>query len=174
MLTCARIHGTSWLAFDNAEAQDPYNVFSLFRAHAALSTIAPTSSHKTAHRQHGSFAGAPPQSAIPAPLRLIFPHIPTFSSPNIPPGPGEDPKAHPPPRERAHIGVHPLLPKVVLPSVGLWFEEDWADLAEMHVPFLLERVVVEWQEGHLDLPIDAIVDHCVAVYGALFPERDPG
>ena len=45
-------------------------------------------------------------------------------------------------RDRAYLGIHPLLPKAVLPTIGMWFEEDWKDLADMHVPFLLERVVV--------------------------------
>ncbi len=85
---------------------------------------------------------AVPASAVPAPLRLIFPHVPTFSTPHIPPNPNVDVKAHPPPRERAYLGIHPLLPKAVLPTVGMWFAEDWDDLADMHLPFLLERVVI--------------------------------
>ncbi|KAI0355991.1 hypothetical protein OH77DRAFT_1424283 [Trametes cingulata] len=145
----AKIHGTSWLALGKAEAQDPYTLFSLFRTHASLSSTAPPSSFTSSTGLHiiappSSPASSSPLSAssVPAPLRVIYPTIPTFSSPNIPPGPGEDPKSHPPPRERAYTGTHPLLPKAVFPALGVWFEEDWQDLADMHVPFLLERVVV--------------------------------
>ncbi|KAI0631216.1 hypothetical protein C8Q77DRAFT_1219359 [Trametes polyzona] len=141
----AKIHGTSWLALGKAEAQDPYTLLSLFRTHSSLSTTAPSASFTSSSGLHiiAPPSGSPPApSGIPAPLRIIYPYIPTFSSPNIPPGPGQDPKAHPPPRERAYTGTHPFLPKAVFPTLGAWFLEDWADLADMHVPFLLERVVV--------------------------------
>ena len=138
----ARIHGTSWLTLDKAEAQDPYNLFSLFRTHASLASTSAASQHNLLHRPHGLSTSSPDAAAVPAPLRMIFARVPTFSSPHIPPGEGEDEKAHPPPRERAQTGLHPLLPKTVLPALGMWFEEDWADLADMHVPFVLERVVL--------------------------------
>ncbi|TFK83076.1 hypothetical protein K466DRAFT_555640 [Polyporus arcularius HHB13444] len=139
----AKIHGTSWLALDVADDQDPYLLLSLFRTHASLMSSGPSSSFTTPGGLHIISPSTPsrPASSVPAPLRLIFPHIPTFSTPNVPPPVGQD-KAHPPPRERAYFGIHPLLPKAVLPTVGMWFEEDWKDLADMHVPFLLERVVI--------------------------------
>ncbi|KAL7277254.1 hypothetical protein ACG7TL_009107 [Trametes sanguinea] len=144
----AKIHGTSWFALGSAESQDPYTLFSLFRTHASLSSSAPPTSFTSSAGLHiiapslSSDSAPTSPSSIPAPLRLIFPQIPTFSSPHIPPGPDEDPKAHPPPRERAYTGIHPFLPKTVFPTLGVWYTEDWQDLADMHVPFLLERVVV--------------------------------
>ncbi|KAI8976570.1 hypothetical protein BD414DRAFT_445988 [Trametes punicea] len=141
----AKIHGTSWLALGTAEMQDSYTLFSLLRTHASLSTTAPPTSFTSSTGLHiiaPSSNSSPARPAVPAPLRLIFPHIPTFSSPNVPPGPDEDPKMHPPPRERAYTGIHPFLPKAVFPTLGVWYTEDWQDLADMHVPFLLERVVV--------------------------------
>lgn len=140
-----RLHGTSWLALDTARHQDPYLLLSLFRTHSALLSAQPSPSP---FFTPAGLRIIPPASApsapqdIPAPLRLVFPHLPTFSTPHIPPKPEEDQKKHPPPRERSYFGVHPLLPKAVLPTVGTWFEEDWADLGEMHVPFVFERVVV--------------------------------
>ena len=140
-----RIHGTSWLALDNAEHQDPYLVLSLFRTHSALLSAQPSPSPfftpSGLRIISPSSAHSLPQD-VPAPLRLIFPHVPTFSTPHIPPRPDEDQKKHPPPRERSHFGVHPLLSQAVLPTVGLWFEEDWEDLREMHVPFVFDRVVI--------------------------------
>ncbi|KAH9852238.1 hypothetical protein C2E23DRAFT_885752 [Lenzites betulinus] len=142
----AKIHGTSWLALGKAEAQDPYTLLSLFRTHASLSSSAPSASFTSTSGLHiiapSSGSSPAPSSSTPAPLRLIYPFIPTFSSPSILPGPGEDPKAHPPPRERAYTGTHPLLSKAVFPTLGAWYEEDWKDLADMHVPFLFERVVI--------------------------------
>ncbi|KAI9065293.1 hypothetical protein FKP32DRAFT_1590774 [Trametes sanguinea] len=122
----AKIHGTSWFALGSAESQDPYTLFSLFRTHASLSSSAPPTSFTSSTGLHiiapsSSSDSAPTSlSSIPAPLRLIFPQIPTFSSPHIPPGPA----------------------KAVFPTLGVWYTEDWQDLADMHVPFLLERVVV--------------------------------
>ncbi|KAH9899222.1 hypothetical protein C8Q73DRAFT_310806 [Cubamyces lactineus] len=143
----AKIHGTSWLALGNAESQDPYTLFSLFRTHASLSSTAAPASFTSSSGLHiiapsPDTASSPHPSSVPAPLRIIFPHVPTFSSPNIPPGPGEDPKSHPPPRDRAYTGIHPFIPKAVFATLGVWYTEDWQDLADMHVPFLLDRVVI--------------------------------
>ncbi|KAL6302988.1 hypothetical protein BKA93DRAFT_364114 [Sparassis latifolia] len=117
-----RIYGTSWVATDPPALQDPYTFLSLFHAHSTLSS--PDS-----------------KAGVPAPLRLMLPHVPTFSSPQLP-SPGGDNKIHPPPRERSYNGFHPLLPKAVIPTLGLWYQEDWEDLAEMNLPWLLERVVI--------------------------------
>ena len=51
--------------------------------------------------------------------------------------------------------------------------EDRLRVGALALVGMLERVVVEWQEGHLDLSIDAIVDNCVTVYVALFPASRP-
>ncbi|KAI0370526.1 hypothetical protein BV20DRAFT_966417 [Pilatotrama ljubarskyi] len=176
----AKIHGTSWLALGKAEAQDPYTLFSLFRTHASLSSAAPPASFTSSTGLHiiapssssGSSSSTSP-SSVPAPLRVIYPYIPTFSSPNIPPGPGEDPKSHPPPRERAYTGTHPLLPKAVLPALGVWYEEDWQDLADMHVPFLLERVVVA-DRGAAERGRDQWVSAADAARQDELTKREPG
>ncbi|KAI0754406.1 hypothetical protein C8Q80DRAFT_1138876 [Daedaleopsis nitida] len=115
--------------FPNTHLPHVHHPFILFYHSRGLHIISPSSPALSAN-------------TVPAPLRLIFPHVPTFSTPHIPPNPDGDVKAHPPPRDRAFLGIHPLLPKVVLPTLGMWFEEDWQDLADMHVPFMLERVVV--------------------------------
>ncbi|KAH9941738.1 uncharacterized protein BXZ73DRAFT_74923 [Epithele typhae] len=139
----AKIHGTSWMQLGSAESQDAYTLFSLFRTQASLASSGSVISHRSVHNKHGlPSSAAAHTSDVPAPLRLVFPRIPTFSTPSVLPPGDQDPKVHPLPRERAYTGVHPLLAKAVFPTVGMWFEEDWKDLADMHVPFLLERVVV--------------------------------
>ncbi|KAI0828641.1 hypothetical protein BC628DRAFT_83933 [Trametes gibbosa] len=141
----AKIHGTSWLALGKADAQDPYTLLSLFRTHASFSSSAPSASFTSTSGLHiitPPSGSSPSSPSTPAPLRVIYPFIPTFSSPNIPPGPGQDPKAHPPARQRAYTGTHPLLSKAVLPTLSAWYLEDWTDLADMHIPFLFERVIV--------------------------------
>ena len=40
------------------------------------------------------------------------------------------------------LGMHPLLSKAVLPTVGVWYAEDWDDLVDMNAPWLFERIVV--------------------------------
>lgn len=89
-----RVFGTTWLALDRAEAQDPYTLLCLLRTHSALA--APTLSG------HGTNVSL---SSVRAPLRLVFPNVPTFSSPHIPLAPGVDPKTHPEPREKSYIGI---------------------------------------------------------------------
>ncbi|KAF7789695.1 hypothetical protein EIP86_000641 [Pleurotus ostreatoroseus] len=78
---------------------------------------------------------------VPPPARLWFPHIPTFSSPQLAPE-GPDIKAHPPLRTKSYMGAHPLLPKAILPTMGLLYTETWKDYADLHLPFLLDRVLV--------------------------------
>ena len=107
-----RIRGTTWLATDASEYQDPYTLFSLLRAHNYLATPHSSASVSRSglhilspdksNMGLGGLLGAPP------PMRLWFPHIPSFSSPSIK-APGEDEKIHPPMRERSFIGVFILL-----------------------------------------------------------------
>ncbi|KAI0918760.1 hypothetical protein AcV7_006903 [Taiwanofungus camphoratus] len=131
-----RIFGTTWLSTDPARSQDPYTLFSLFRTHSTLGSASSSGFHSIpSESQVRSVSG------VPAPLRLIFPHVPTFSSPHVPPS-DADPKAHPPPRVRSYNGIHPLLSKAMLPTAGVWYSEDWQDLADMSVPWLFDRVVI--------------------------------
>ncbi|KAF9805454.1 hypothetical protein IEO21_09047 [Rhodonia placenta] len=127
-----RIFGTSWLALDPSLAQDPYTLFSLFRTHSALA-VSSTSSQKAGNNNAAH--------SVPAPLRLMFPYVPTFSSPHIPPD-GDDIKKHPPPREKSYNGLHPLMTKAALPATGIWYLEDWQDIIDMNAPWVFDRVVV--------------------------------
>lgn len=40
------------------------------------------------------------------------------------------------------MGLHRTLLKAIFPTVGVLHTEDWNDLAEMHIPFMFDRVVV--------------------------------
>jgi len=134
-----RVFGTSWLALDHAESQDPYTLFSLFRTHSTLAapTLSPSfSPDSSAQGRNASLAN------VPAPLRLIFPNVPTFSSPHIPLAPGVDPKVHPEPRVKSFMGIHPLLQKAALPALGIWYTEDWQDLIAMNAPWIFDRVII--------------------------------
>ncbi|KAH9833308.1 uncharacterized protein C8Q71DRAFT_197365 [Rhodofomes roseus] len=134
-----RVFGTSWLALDHAESQDPYTLFSMFRTHSTLAapTLPPSfSSDSSSQSRNGSLAN------VPAPLRLIFPNVPTFSSPHIPLAPGVDPKTHTEPRIKSYIGFHPLLQKAALPTLGIWYTEDWEDLISMNAPWIFDRVII--------------------------------
>ncbi|KZT63320.1 hypothetical protein DAEQUDRAFT_815723 [Daedalea quercina L-15889] len=134
-----RVFGTTWLALDRAESQDPYTLFSLVRTHSTLAapTLFPGSSTDVSTQsKNGSLA------QVQAPLRLIFPNVPTFSSPHIPLLPGVDPKTHPDPREKSYIGMHPLMQKAALPTVGIWYTEDWLDLVDMNAPWIFDRVII--------------------------------
>ncbi|CCL99592.1 uncharacterized protein FIBRA_01610 [Fibroporia radiculosa] len=120
-LAFTRIFGTTWISLDPATSQDPYALFSLLRTQSTLALS--------------------DRLDIPAPLRLMFPHIPTFSSPHIPPE-GNDVKQHPPQRIKSYVGIHPFLPKAILSAVGIWYMEDWQDIADMNVPWLFDRVII--------------------------------
>jgi hypothetical protein len=41
-----------------------------------------------------------------------------------------------------HLGMHPNTLKAVLPTLALMYQEEWADYADMHVPYMFERVIV--------------------------------
>ena len=96
-----RVFGTTWLALDRAEAQDPYTLLSFMRTHSTLAAPTLSSSFSPDSPTHGTNVSL---SKVRAPLRLIFPNVPTFSSPHIPLAPGVDPKTHPEPRERSYMG----------------------------------------------------------------------
>ncbi|KZT03789.1 uncharacterized protein LAESUDRAFT_659053 [Laetiporus sulphureus 93-53] len=127
-----RLFGTTWLSMDPSSSQDPYTLFSMFRAQSALAI--PSSAFASSEDSAKTID-------VPAPLRLIYQNVSTFSSPRLPP-PGDDPKKHPPMRERSYNGLHPLLTKAALPTLGVWYEEDWQDIIDMDVPWLFDRVVV--------------------------------
>ncbi|KAI0701364.1 hypothetical protein BC835DRAFT_1323799 [Cytidiella melzeri] len=132
-----RLRQTTWLSTEPADSQDPYTLFSLFRAHAHLS-IGQTSQVSDSGLRILSPSNV---AEVPAPVRLWFPRIPVFSSPSMPPE--EDVhNAHPPPRQRAYTGIHANIIKAVLPTMTLMYQEEWADYADMHLPYLFERVVI--------------------------------
>ncbi|EMD35587.1 hypothetical protein CERSUDRAFT_116315 [Gelatoporia subvermispora B] len=137
-----RIFGTTWISTAHAEVQDPYTLFSLFRAHSALTGASSTSFTSSSGLRIITPPGSRPSlDNLPAPMRLIFPNVPTFSSPHIPP-PSGDEKEHPPPRIRSYNGIHPLLPKAILPTLSMWYTEDWDDIKEINDPWLFERAVI--------------------------------
>lgn len=137
-----RLRDTTWLASEPSEYQDPYTIFSLFRTHSYMLSPQDGSYHHSSSGlriiQPGSLGGL---VGIPPPVRLIFKSIPTFSSPGLLPLSG-DPKEHPPRRTRSYMGVHNTYMKALFPTTGVLYQEDWNDLAEMHIPFLFDRVVI--------------------------------
>lgn len=46
------------------------------------------------------------------------------------------------PRIRTKTGVDELAAKAAFPFLSLWYSDDWDDLSRMHIPYVLERVVV--------------------------------
>lgn len=96
-----------------------YTLFSLWRTYSTLDTSL-----------------SPDTLTLPPPRRVIYPYVPTFM--------GEQPDLNGPIvlRERSPSGFHPFLVKAAFPTLGLLYREDWADYALLHVPFLMQRVVV--------------------------------
>ncbi|KAI0346445.1 hypothetical protein BDW22DRAFT_1322917 [Trametopsis cervina] len=135
-----RIRRTTWLSTEPADSQDPYTLFSLFRAYSHLSV-----GHQIAKTSDTGLRIISPSSVEPTnvapPMRLWFPRIPVFSSPALPAEENVH-NAHPPPRQRAYTGLHPDTVKAVLPTVALMYQEEWADYADMHIPYLFERVLI--------------------------------
>lgn len=135
-----RIKHTTWLSTDPEHAQDPFTLYSLFRTHSYL-----TSTHQSTTISSTGLRVIAPDSAnnglgsgsVPPPVRIWFPRIPTFASPNVPVE-----NAHPPPRDRSYIGIHPMLLKAAFPTVEVMYSEDWQDFADMRLPYVLERVVI--------------------------------
>ena len=39
-------------------------------------------------------------------------------------------------------GIHPLLQKTALPTLGIWYTEDWQDLVDMNAPWVFDRVII--------------------------------
>ncbi|KAH8103052.1 hypothetical protein BXZ70DRAFT_927885 [Cristinia sonorae] len=132
-----RLHGTTWLSTDPADSLDPYTVFSLFRTHAHM--LSPrTNKFKTI-----ATGGLPEPHTTTPPTRLIFPNLPTFSSPQLgtPPG-GEEVKEHPPLRVKSFNGLHPQFLRAVFPTITVAYAEDWEDIAGMAVPYVFDYLVV--------------------------------
>ncbi|GJE94842.1 hypothetical protein PsYK624_110180 [Phanerochaete sordida] len=134
------IKHTTWLSTDPADAQDPYTLFSLFRTHSHLigshqsTTISPSGLRVISPDSANNGLGS---GSVPPPVRLWFPRIPTFAGPHVPSG--DD---HPPPRARSYNGIHPMLLKAAFPTIELMYSEDWQDFSDMHLPYVLERVVI--------------------------------
>ncbi|TCD65134.1 hypothetical protein EIP91_003065 [Steccherinum ochraceum] len=139
-----RFYGTSWISTDLSSSQDPYTFFSLLRTHNHM--LSPRMGRafisKSGLRilEPGSFPGI---DDVAPPTRFMFPYLPTFSSPQLPTPPGgEEVKEHPPLRTRSYNGLHPQLLRAVMPTVTFSYMEDWKDVAEMHVPYLFDRLIV--------------------------------
>jgi len=45
-------------------------------------------------------------------------------------------------RSRSYMGLHRTLLKALFPTMGILYTEDWNDLAEMHIPFMFDQVIV--------------------------------
>jgi hypothetical protein len=43
---------------------------------------------------------------------------------------------------RSYTGVHPMLLKAALPSIGVWPREDWNDIGGIPRPFVFSRLVL--------------------------------
>lgn len=39
-------------------------------------------------------------------------------------------------------GIHPLLQKAALPTLGIWYTEDWQDFVDMNAPWVFDRVII--------------------------------
>ncbi|KAI0077397.1 hypothetical protein K474DRAFT_1707415 [Panus rudis PR-1116 ss-1] len=135
-----RVFGTSWLSTDPAESQDPYTLFSLYRAHNQL--LSPQSATPFTSPSGLRIIGPGSMALdVTPPVRLIFPYVPTFSSPGFLPEDG-NPKTHPPLRVKSYNGLHPHMLKAVFPTMGILYAEDWLDFGGMEVPYMLERTIV--------------------------------
>jgi hypothetical protein len=106
------IRGVTWLSTDVEPSN--HTLLSLWRTYANLD-------HSI------DFRG---RTTLPSPCRLIFPNIPYYT------------QAEALPEERSKTGIDDLAVKAALPSLTLMYHEDWNDFAQMHIPFVLERVVV--------------------------------
>jgi hypothetical protein len=114
-----RIHGVTFLSYDNLSTTDSHTLLSLMRLYSTLNISSP-------------------QSLSP-PHRILFPAIPTFMDP--PPLPKVDDQLHP--RTRPNIGISPETLKAAYPSLaGAQFAEDFKDFIGIGMPVLLDRVVV--------------------------------
>ena len=111
ILSYSSIQGTSWISTDPAESQDLYTLFSLYRTHSYLTTNRAQKSFTTSSGLKIIGADTTGGEHVTPPVRLLFPRVPTFSSPGLPPVDG-NPKTHPPARVKAYNGewVLSLLP----------------------------------------------------------------
>lgn len=96
-----------------------YTLFSLWRTYSAL-----------------DMSLSPDALTLPPPRRVFYPNVLTFM------GERADPNEPIVVRQRSPSGFHPFLAKAAFPTLGLMYQEDWADYALLHAPFLIKRVVV--------------------------------
>jgi AcrR family transcriptional regulator len=61
-----------------------------------------------------------------------------------------------------------LVAATARPHLGGRVSDELVRVFAMSLVGTLERVVVEWQDGELDLPLDRIVDLCTELYGTFF------
>jgi AcrR family transcriptional regulator len=61
-----------------------------------------------------------------------------------------------------------LVAATARPHLGGRVSDELVQVFAMSLVGTLERVVVEWQDGELDLPLDRIVDLCTELYGTFF------
>lgn len=109
--------------------QDSHAVISLLRMHSILDTEVTSDGATT----------------LAFPSRIAYPRITYFSDqqpPNV--GDGSDELI---PRTRSQLGLPRSLIKSLLPSTGIMYHQDWVDLHESDVPYVLERVVIADREA---------------------------
>jgi len=112
------VHGVTLFSMEDSANQDSHTIPSLWRMYSSLDPeITPT--------------GA---TILPPPSRIGYPRIATYNEPvklneTIP-------------RTRSFTGFHKNLVKTAFPSAEVMYASDWADLRDMNVPFVLERVVI--------------------------------
>ena len=79
-------------------------------------------------------------TVLPFPSRIAYPRIPYFTDPA--PEREEDWSDELIPRTRTQLGIPHSLTKSMLPSTGIMYSDDWLDLHESGVPYVLQRVVI--------------------------------
>ncbi|KAK7686027.1 hypothetical protein QCA50_010838 [Cerrena zonata] len=135
------VQGTTWLSTDPAESQDLYTLFSLYRTHSYLSL--PHASRSFTSSSGLKIIGAETTGGedVTPPVRLVFPRVPSFSSPGLPPVDG-NPKTHPPLRIKSYNGLHLHFLKAIFPTMGIQYSEDFQDYVDLHVPYIYDRIIV--------------------------------
>ena len=61
-----------------------------------------------------------------------------------------------------------LVAATARPHLGASVPDELVDVLAMSLVGTLERVVIEWQDGYLDVPVERIVDLCTRLYGSFF------
>jgi AcrR family transcriptional regulator len=59
-----------------------------------------------------------------------------------------------------------LVAATARPHLPLSVSDDLVSVLSLSLVGTLERVIVDWQDGALDLPVDRIVDHCATLFQA--------